>query len=155
MLHAAATTGASTLLSRYPHQETAWLRSRKSIFSDTTTTRHSLLIQSNTASTDRLTTEILNSLEQLFVQLDSTPLKAWHHSKSVLEQQIRTRDRSLRVKSQRLWGAIQLGDTSFNRQLRLLDALDKYQLADWLSDIKQKLSQNSGWLRLQTTSQGK
>ncbi|RXS44078.1 peptidase M16 [Idiomarina sp. 29L] len=112
-------------------------------------------IQSNTASTDRLTTEILNSLEQLFVQLDSTTLKAWHHSKSVLEQQIRTRDRSLRVKSQRLWGAIQLGDTSFNRQLRLLDALGKYQLADWLSDIKQKLSQNSGWLRLQTTSQGK
>lgn len=108
-------------------------------------------IQSNSASTDVLFREVTDSLEKLFTQLDTTTLKVWHHTKSVLQQQIRTRDRSLRVKSQRLWGAIQLDDTSFNRQLRLLSALDNYQLADWLTDIRKKLSQDSGWLRLQTS----
>jgi secreted Zn-dependent insulinase-like peptidase len=108
-------------------------------------------VQSNSAPTDTLFDEVSDSLEKLFSRLDTTTLKVWHHTKAVLQQQIRTRDRSLRVKSQRLWGAIQLGDTSFNRQLRLLDALDNYQLTDWLTDIRQKLSQNSGWLRLQTS----
>lgn len=108
-------------------------------------------IQSNNASTDTLFLEVADSLKRLFSQLDSTTLKTWHHTKTVLQQQIRTRDRSLRVKSQRLWGAIQLDDTSFNRQLRLLDALEQYQLTDWLSDIRQKLSQNSSWLTLQTS----
>lgn len=108
-------------------------------------------VQSNTAPTETLYDEMATTLELIFQQLDTTTLKTWHHSKSTLQQQICTGDRNLRVKSQRLWGAIQLDDTSFDRQLRLLEALENYQLSDWLTDIRQKLSLNSDWLRLQTT----
>lgn len=82
--------------------------------------------------------------------LHNLTLKEWHHAKSVLRQQIRTIDRNLRVRSQRLWGAIQLADTEFNRQQELLSALEHCQLVEWLERIKERLSDKTQLLRLQT-----
>ncbi|MDV6315524.1 insulinase family protein [Idiomarina sp. HP20-50] len=107
-------------------------------------------LQSHEANANRLYKETEEVIKQQLDMLDKLTLKEWHHAKSVLNQQIKTVDRNLRVRSQRLWGAIQLDDTGFNRQQQLLSALDHCQLAEWIERINQRLNDQSQLLKLQT-----
>jgi len=107
-------------------------------------------LQSHEFNADKLHQAIHEVIEIQLTELDKLTLKEWHHAKSVLKQQIKTVDRNLRVRSQRLWGAIQLADTGFNRQQLLLSALEDCQLADWLERIKLRLGDRTQALTLQT-----
>lgn len=107
-------------------------------------------LQSHEFEASKLYQAIHEVIRVQLSELDNLTLKEWHHAKSLLKQQIKTVDRNLRVRSQRLWGAIQLGDTGFNRQQQLLSALEHCQLTDWLERIKLRLGDTSQALRLQT-----
>jgi secreted Zn-dependent insulinase-like peptidase len=107
-------------------------------------------LQSHEYSADEIYLAVQEVIENQLEALHNLTLKEWHHAKSVLRQQIRTVDRNLRVRSQRLWGAIQLADTQFNRQQELLSALEHCQLVEWLERIKARLSDKTQLLRLQT-----
>ncbi|MGO1328670.1 MAG: insulinase family protein, partial [Idiomarina loihiensis] len=107
-------------------------------------------LQSHEFDADKLYQAIQDVIKVQLADLENLTLKEWHHAKSVLKQQIKTVDRNLRVRSQRLWGAIQLADTGFNRQQELLSALEHCQLSDWLERIKLRLGDKSQALRLQT-----
>ena len=107
-------------------------------------------LQSHEYSADEIYQAMQEVIAQQLEVLHNLTLKEWHHAKSVLRQQIRTIDRNLRVRSQRLWGAIQLADTEFNRQQELLSALEHCQLVEWLERIKERLSDKTQLLRLQT-----
>ncbi|MGM0905857.1 MAG: insulinase family protein [Pseudomonadota bacterium] len=107
-------------------------------------------LQSHEYSADEIYLAMQEVIVHQLEALHNLTLKEWHHAKSVLRQQIRTIDRNLRVRSQRLWGAIQLADTEFNRQQELLSALEHCQLVEWLERIKERLSDKTQLLRLQT-----
>ncbi|RUO68939.1 insulinase family protein [Idiomarina ramblicola] len=107
-------------------------------------------LQSHEFTADEIFQAMQEVIEQQLEKLNNLTLKEWHHAKSILKQQIKTVDRNLRVRSQRLWGAIQLGDTEFNRQQQLLSALEHCQLVEWLERIKQRLTDKTQALRLQT-----
>lgn len=107
-------------------------------------------LQSHEFDADKLYQAIYDVINVQLDELENLTLKEWHHAKSVLKRQIKTIDRNLRVRSQRLWGAIQLADTGFNRQQELLSALEHCQLSDWLERIKLRLGDKSQALRLQT-----
>ncbi|MCK7458192.1 insulinase family protein [Idiomarina aminovorans] len=107
-------------------------------------------LQSHEFNPDEIFQAMQAMIEQQLERLSNLTLKEWHHAKSTLKQQIKTVDRNLRVRSQRLWGAIQLTDTEFNRQQLLLSALEHCQLAQWLERIKHRLTDKAQALRLQT-----
>ncbi|AVJ55519.1 peptidase M16 [Idiomarina sp. OT37-5b] len=109
-----------------------------------------IFVQSPNVSEDDLQHQISEALELCFEHLNEMSLKAWAHSKSVLRQQLSVTDRSLRVRSQRLWGAIQLGDTQFDRADQLIRALDDWQLDDWLAYSQRLLFEQPVRLYIQT-----
>ncbi|MCA1766954.1 MAG: insulinase family protein [Idiomarina sp.] len=107
-------------------------------------------LQSHEFTANEIFQAMQDVIEQQLEKLNNLTLKEWHHAKSTLKQQIKTVDRNLRVRSQRLWGAIQLNDTEFNRQQLLLSALEHCQLVDWLERMKHRLTDETLALRLQT-----
>lgn len=111
-----------------------------------------MFVQSPQHGTEDINRQLLEVLRRVFKQLDETTLKNWAHCKAVMRQQLQVNDRSLRVRSQRLWGAIQLGDTEFDRQQQLVAALDVWQLDEWLSYIHRIIFEQPTRLRLQTSS---
>ncbi|RUO77185.1 insulinase family protein [Idiomarina seosinensis] len=109
-------------------------------------------VQSPSATQEQLHQQLQQALVLCFEQLEQITLKSWAHSKSVMRNQLTVTDRSLRVRSQRLWGAIQLGDIEFNRAQKLTEALDQWQLADWLATIHRILFEQPASIRLQSTT---
>lgn len=109
-----------------------------------------LFVQSPTTQPEELQHHILEVTHAAVEQLNTLSLKEWSHTKAVLEQQLAVDDRSLRVRSQRLWGDIQLGDTRFDRAEKLRTALAEWQLDEWLSYINRLLFEQPATLQLQT-----
>ncbi len=113
-----------------------------------------VFVQSPNVAEEDLQQQISEALELCFEHLNNMSLKAWAHSKSVLKQQLSVTDRSLRVRSQRLWGAIQLGDTQFDRADQLIRVLDEWQLDDWLAYSRRLLFEQPVRLYIQTKADG-
>jgi secreted Zn-dependent insulinase-like peptidase len=109
-----------------------------------------IFVQSPATPPAELQRHILDVTHAAVDKLNSLSLKEWSHTKSVLEQQLAVDDRSLRVRSQRLWGAIQLGDTRFDRADQLRAALANWQLDEWLSYVNRLLFEQPATLQLQT-----
>ena len=114
-----------------------------------------IFVQSPSTQPSDLQTHILDVTRAAADKLNTLSLKEWSHTKSVLEQQLAVDDRSLRVRSQRLWGAIQLGDTRFDRAKQLRAALGNWQLDEWLSYVNRLLFEQPASLQLQTRAIGR
>lgn len=96
-----------------------------------------VFIQSPTHEPDQLHQQILSVLAEKVAQLDDLlTLQRWKHAKHTLAEQLTVNDRSLRTRSQRFWGAIQMGETHFERNHEMSQALEQLQLSDWLNEIR-------------------
>jgi len=94
-------------------------------------------VQSPTHQAESLQEAISSVLSEKVEQLDDfLTLQRWKHAKHTLAEQLTVSDRSLRTRSQRFWGAIQMGETDFDRNYELSQALERLQLSDWLNEIK-------------------
>lgn len=102
-----------------------------------------VFLQSHKLDTEAINEALRDVIEQQLERLNNMTLTQWHHAKSVLRSQVQTVDRNLRVRSQRLWGAIQLGDLNFDRQQQLLIAIEQCQLGEWLKRIQTRLANNT------------
>lgn len=109
-----------------------------------------IFVQSPNQDIDSLKLNINEVLQLCADELDSLTIKQWAHNKSVMREQLQVNDRSLRVRSQRYWGCIQLQDTKFNRAEVLTRALDNWQLDDWLAYIHRLLFKQPASMTLQT-----
>ncbi|WP_404402260.1 insulinase family protein [Idiomarina seosinensis] len=109
-----------------------------------------LFVQSPTLNEAQLHEQLQQVMVLAVEQLEALTVKAWTHSKSLMRSQLQVKDRNLRVRSQRLWGAIQLGDTQFNRAQQLTSALDHWQLDEWLTYVNRLVIEQPALMRLQT-----
>lgn len=65
--------------------------------------------------------------------------QVWEQIKSGLASQLQEKDQSLRIKSQRFWGAICNKDDEFNHKEKLIDEITSLRLTDVIGFIKDKL----------------
>lgn len=96
-----------------------------------------VFVQSPTHNTSALQEHIHTVLHDKIEQLDNVlTLQRWKHAKQTLSEQLTINDRSLRARSQRFWGAIQMAETHFDRNVEMSAALERLQLSDWISEVK-------------------
>ena len=96
-----------------------------------------VFVQSPTHNTSALQEHIHTVLHDKIEQLDNVlTLQRWKHAKQTLSEQLTINDRSLRARSQRFWGAIQMAETDFDRNVEMSAALERLQLSDWISEVK-------------------
>ncbi|MGM0481127.1 MAG: insulinase family protein [Pseudomonadota bacterium] len=110
-----------------------------------------LFVQSPTLNEQQLHQQLQQVMQLSLQQLESLSLTSWAHNKALMRSQLQVKDRNLRVRSQRLWGAIQLGATQFNRAQQLTAALDHWQLDEWLSYVNCLVIEQPALICLQTT----
>lgn len=98
-----------------------------------------LYIQSPHTTAQALTEAIDSFTENTADLMAEMSTQEWQQLQQGLASQLQENDASLRIKSQRFWGAICNKDKQFNRKQQLIEQIKTLQLADIIAFIKQHL----------------
>lgn len=99
-------------------------------------------IQSPKTSPEELTQAINEFITRCSDEITHMPAEQWEIFKKGLTGQLKEKDTSLRIKSQRFWASICNQDYQFNRKEQLIKQVLNTELSDILDFINTKLSTN-------------